>query len=182
MAEVQDGLVSHVRRPRSVVVVVLAGATLLVAGAATALLRDAPDVTGRAAAVELTDFEGERFTLGGYEGTPLVVNFWASWCPSCTAEMPAFERVYQRLDQRVEFLGINYKDSRDAAEKLARATGVTYRLAEDQRGEAFAAFGGIGMPTTVFIDEAGDVVEVVAGGLSEEQLASLIEEHFGVSA
>jgi cytochrome c biogenesis protein CcmG/thiol:disulfide interchange protein DsbE len=151
---------------------------------AVVLLRPAPDPGKRetaAIAATLVDFDGEAFTLDEYRGTPLVVNFWASWCPSCAAEMPAFESVYQEFKGEVEFVGINNKDNRQAALELAQSTGVTYRLAEDAGGEVFAALGGAGMPTTVFIDGSGGVVETVAGGLSGDQLAGLIEEHLEVT-
>lgn len=111
-----------------------------------------------------------------------MVNFWASWCPSCAAEMPAFEQVHQRFDETVEFLGVNHSDRRSSAEELADSTGVTYRLAEDPDGELFAAFGGTGMPTTAFIDADGGVAEVVVGQISAEQLTSLIQEHLEVSS
>ncbi|MFN2388512.1 MAG: TlpA family protein disulfide reductase [Actinomycetota bacterium] len=130
----------------------------------------------------LTDFAGGRFTLESYRGRPMVVNFWASWCPSCAAEMPAFEQVHQRFDGTVEFLGVNHSDRRSSAEELARSTGVTYRLAEDPRGQLFTALSGTGMPTTAFIAADGDISEVVAGQLNEEQLTSLIQEHLEVSS
>lgn len=131
--------------------------------------------------VEMTDFEGQTFTLDSYEGTPLVLNFWASWCPNCIAEMPDFERVSQAVGNRVEFLGVNQRDRHGAAVDLAGKTKVTYRLARDPQGRVFDAFGGAGMPTTVFIDADGNVVDVVTGQLSAELLAQRIEQSFGVT-
>ncbi len=160
---------------------------LVVLGAASAiwLLREGASSSDEDQAhlsVALTDFDGGRFTLESYRGRPMVVNFWASWCPSCAAEMPAFEQVHQRLRGSVDFVGVNQSDRRSSAEELARSTGVTYRLAEDPEGQLFNAFGGRGMPTTVFIDAGGGIAEVVVGQLSEEQLTSLIQEHLEVSS
>ncbi len=160
----------------------MAAVVLLAAGAiGVVLVRAAPERETAASAVALVDFDGDAFTLDEYRGTPLVVNFWASWCPSCAAEMPAFESVYQDFKGEVEFVGINNNDNRQAALELARSTGVTYRLAEDAAGKAFAALGGTGMPTTVFIDASGGVVETVAGGLTGDQLTGLIEQHLEVT-
>jgi cytochrome c biogenesis protein CcmG/thiol:disulfide interchange protein DsbE len=131
--------------------------------------------------VEMTDFGGERFALADFGGTPVVLNFWASWCPNCVAEMPDFERVHQDLEGQVAFLGVNQRDSRSAADDLAEETGVTYRLARDPAGRVYDAFGGTGMPTTAFIDADGNVVDVVVGQLSESQLRDYIQRHFGVS-
>ncbi len=141
-----------------------------------------PSVSGTASSgatapeIQLTDFEGERFALSDYSGTPVVLNFWASWCPSCAAEMPAFEKVHRDLDGEVAFIGIDQRDQRSAADDLARRTGVTYRLAEDPDGRAFDAFGAAGMPTTVFIDPQGNISDVVTGQLSEDQLRVYISE------
>lgn len=146
------------------------GGDVAVSGTVT-LGGPAPDIT-------MTDFEGERFELSDFEGKPLVVNFWASWCPNCVAEMPDFERVHQATAGEIGFLGINQSDARNAAEELARQTGVTYRLASDPQGEIFNAFGGAGMPTTVFIDASGAVVDVVVGQLSKETLTEYVERSF----
>ena len=144
-------------------------------------------VDGRAAPggtspdVHLVDFNGKPFSLSEYRGTPVVLNFWASWCPNCVAEMPDFERVHQELKGQVEFVGIDQRDDRRSAEDLAHETGVTYRLAEDPDGRVFDAFGGVGMPTTAFIDSDGNVVDVVTGQLNEELLRDYIDRSFGVA-
>ncbi len=143
-------------------------------------------VIGRASAgetapdVEMVDFDGELVTLSDYAGTPVVLNFWASWCPFCIAEMPDFERVSQATTGRVAFIGVNLQDDAGLAKSLAGETGVTYRLTRDPQGVVYAAFGGIGMPTTVFVDASGIVREVVTGQMSETQLRSKIAEHFSV--
>ena len=142
-------------------------------------------VEGRAAPgrtspdVQLVDFDGDQFALSDYHGTPVVLNFWASWCPNCVAEMPDFEKVHQDVKEQVAFIGIDQRDDRSAAEDLAHQTGVTYRLAEDPDGRVFDAFGGVGMPTTVFIDADGRVVDVVTGQLNEALLRDLINRSFG---
>jgi cytochrome c biogenesis protein CcmG, thiol:disulfide interchange protein DsbE len=159
-------------------------AALVVAGFAVfSLSRSAEVGSGSGVdAMVLTDFDGEEFSLRDYGGSPVVVNFWASWCPSCIAEMPAFEKVHQDIGDEVAFLGIDQRDSRGPAEALAKETGVTYRLAEDPNGRLFDAFGGVGMPTTVFISAEGTVAEVVVGQLTESQLRSLIATTLGVSS
>lgn len=130
--------------------------------------------------VAMVDFDGELVTLSAYAGTPVVLNFWASWCPFCIAEMPDFERVSQATADQVAFIGVNLQDDAGLAKSLAGETGVTYLLTRDPQGVVFAAFGGIGMPTTVFVDASGIVREVVTGQMSESQLRSKIAEHFSV--
>lgn len=159
-------------------------ATAAVAAALTFAPESDVAVSGRtgvgepAPDVAMTDFDGKRFELADYRGTPLVVNFWASWCPSCVAEMPDFEKVHRAVGGKVEFLGINHSDAPESAERLAKDTGVTYRLARDQQGEVFQAFGALGMPTTVFIDADGNVIDLVVGQLTAEGLMDYIERSF----
>jgi peroxiredoxin len=131
--------------------------------------------------VELPGLRGGRVRLADLRGRPVVLNFWASWCPPCAAEMPEFQRVHQRLGDRVAFLGVNQRDQAQAAEQLARSSGVTYPLAVDPAGQAFDAFGGLGMPTTVLIGADGTVADIFAGQLDETLLAERIRTVMGVA-
>ena len=122
-------------------------------------------------------FDGSTATLAAYQGRPLVVNFWASWCPSCVAEMSAaFRPVQQELGDQVAFVGFNIQDRRDRAIELVEETGVLFDLAEDPQGDLYAELGGIGMPFTVFVNEHGEIVHEHNGPLSRSQLRSQIEE------
>ncbi len=132
--------------------------------------------------VALPTFDGEQLRLSELQGRPLVLNFWASWCAPCVAEMPAFEQVHQELGDQVTFVGINQRDQPEQAARLARDVGVTYTLAQDAEGRSFDAFGAFGMPTTVFIQADGTVVEIVTGQLDEQLLTENIETHLGVTA
>ena len=135
-------------------------------------------VGAAAPAVNMVAFDGEPVTLSQFEGTPVVLNFWATWCPFCVAEMPDFESVNQAADGRVQFIGVNIQDDAGAADDLAVETGVSYLLTRDPQGVVYSAFGGVAMPTTVFIGADGIVDEVVTGALTEGQLSNKLVEHF----
>lgn len=122
-------------------------------------------------------FDGERTSLRAFEGEPLVVNFWASWCPPCVAEMPEFERVHLARQGEVRFVGLNTQDDLAAAEALVTQTGVTYDLGLDPDGELFRDLEVIAMPSTYFVNAAGAVVHRHAGILSQSRLGELIDEH-----
>lgn len=117
-----------------------------------------------------------------YADRPLVINFFASWCPNCIAEMPEFERVHALLGDRVAFLGVSQSDARGASIDLARQTGITYETAIDERGEFFRAVGGVGMPTTIFVRPGGEIAEVWVGELNADALKELVADQFGVVA
>ncbi|MCL1601244.1 MAG: TlpA family protein disulfide reductase [Actinomycetia bacterium] len=128
--------------------------------------------------VVLEGFDGTAVAISSLRGGPAVVNFWASWCFPCLAELPGFENVYQAHGDSVQFLGINLSDDPASAQSVVEDTGITYPLARDPRGEAFTAFGGLGMPTTVFLDEEGRVVELYTGELTARELEAKIIEYF----
>jgi thiol-disulfide isomerase/thioredoxin len=126
--------------------------------------------------VALEFFDGSSQQLSEFQGRPVVLNFWASWCPACISEMPAFGEVDRRFGDEVEFIGINMQEvDLDAAERLVAQTEVDYRLAHDRDGALFNLFGGIAMPTTVFISATGVVEQVHAGALFEQDLTAIIE-------
>jgi thiol-disulfide isomerase/thioredoxin len=138
------------------------------------------DGSDRVAAPEvvLEDFEGNAVTISSLQGQPAVVNFWASWCIPCLAELPGFEGVYQTYGDSVQFLGINLADDPASAQYVVADTGITYPLARDPEGEAFTAFGALGMPTTVFLDAEGRVVELYTGELTAGELEAKIVDYF----
>ncbi|MGI9609258.1 MAG: TlpA family protein disulfide reductase [Acidimicrobiia bacterium] len=129
---------------------------------------------------QFVTFEGESVSLATYVGQPVVLNFWASWCPSCVAEMSAaFRPVQLDLGNEITFIGMNIQDERDLANELLEETGVVWISAEDQTGELYLDLGGIAMPFTVFLDASGNIVEKHNGPLTEGQLRDKIETAFG---
>ena len=132
----------------------------------------------RAPSLAFPLFDGSTATFAAYEGKPLVVNFWASWCPSCVAELSAAIRpVQEYAGDGVGFLGVNLQDSRTKALELIEETGVQFDLAEDD-GALYQELRGIGMPFTVFISAAGEVVDKHNGPLTKGQLEDKIHENF----
>lgn len=126
-------------------------------------------------------FDGQVARLTDWQGTPLVVNFWASWCPPCVAEMgEAFEPLHQELGTKVAFVGLNLQDERARAHDVAERTGVTYTLGWDPAGIMFSGFRGIGMPTTVLINAEGEIVSTHAGALTRDQLRTLVQTNLNV--
>lgn len=162
--------------------VALAGLTLLLLVPDRSEERSADD-GGRGTRlleIELATFDGapaRLADLGG--GKAMVVNFFASWCGPCVREMPDFEEVHGRRGAEVRFVGINLQDSVAAATQLIVDTGVTYDVVRDERGELFRAVDGFGMPTTVFLSAAGDIVDLHSGELSPGALETRIDDLLG---
>jgi thiol-disulfide isomerase/thioredoxin len=119
------------------------------------------------------DYEGMR-------DRPVVLNFFASWCPFCVGEMPAFEQVHRDLGPKVVFLGVSQSDSRSASIDLVKEAGVTYATGIDAQGSFFNAIGTASMPTTLFVRPGGTIAYVQAGPLDEKTLTDYIGRYLGV--
>ena len=164
----------------AIVAVVAAGATMLLRTRA-----NPRDTKGGRVSVDGVVLEGfgspSRIDLAAYHGRPLVINYWASWCAFCIAEMPGFQKEYERVGSTVAFVGVDIMDQLDAARTLRQEARVRYTLATDRDGSVFRRLGGgLGMPTTFFVGRDGVVVERYVGPLTREALAKRLHEHFGV--
>lgn len=113
-------------------------------------------------------------------GQPLVINFWATWCEPCRAEMPDFQAIHEAADGRITLLGINHQDAPRLARDFVDELGITYPMLRDPSGRYLRANGGFGMPTTLFVAPDGQIRYRQTGPLDAEGFAELLEEHFAV--
>ncbi len=121
------------------------------------------------------DEEGEQVKLSDFYGKPIVLNFWASWCPPCKEEMPYFETVNSEYGQDVQFLMVNMVGSRaDETEHVASdfitQSGYTFPVFYDTNQDAAYTYGVYSLPTTYFIDENANIIAGAQGSISEEML------------
>ncbi|MEO8476308.1 MAG: TlpA disulfide reductase family protein [Actinomycetota bacterium] len=121
------------------------------------------------------DVAGYEALLTELRGTPVVVNFWASWCGPCEAEAPRFEAAAARYGDRVQFLGVDILDDRGSAAAFLDRYGLQYPNVFDPTGSTRTALGSIGQPVTVFYDAQGNLVAKVDGEISEPDLTANLE-------
>lgn len=164
--------------PRLLIGITLGLVAVLIVLVATSLLQSEsdPEATTETVEASFTYFDGSDGNLSDFRGQPLVLNFWASWCPPCIAEMPDLQAVYTDYKDRVDFLGLNMQETNiENARALVEETGVRYPLGNDPDGAIYNSFGGIAMPTTVLISADGEVVNVHGGILTAGQLSNMID-------
>ncbi len=122
------------------------------------------------------DYDGEEVLLSGYFGKPIVLNFWASWCPPCKAEMPTFNEMYQDLKDDVHFVMVDLVDGqRETVEKgkaYIEEQGFAFPVLFDTDGAAGYVYQVSSIPTTFFIDKDGYVVSYHQGMMDAIQLQS----------
>ena len=134
-------------------------------------------------------YQGEA-VLGGKEttfhqvfqqGKPVVLNFWAGLCPPCQAEMPAFQRAYDAQQGKIIILGLDvgpflHLGSYFDAIALYNRLEIQYPLAFAETATPLRLYSVQGMPTTVFFDARGQVVDKVTGALDEQQLQAHVRK------
>lgn len=132
-----------------------------------------------APSIELARLDGERLELADLRGQVVVINFWASWCPPCRAEMPALERAYQADRERgLEILAVNttYQDQLGAARSFVAERDLSFPILLDRTGETANRYRMRALPTTYFVDREGVIRKVIVGGpMSEATLRSTVD-------
>ncbi len=131
----------------------------------------APDFT-------VEDSSGKSVKLSDLRGKPVVLNFWASWCPPCKAEMPDFEKVYADVGDEVSFMMVDLVGDRETKEdgaEFIKEQGFTFPVYFDVAGEGAMNYGITSIPTTLLIDAEGYIVTGSQGMIDEESLRKGIE-------
>jgi cytochrome c biogenesis protein CcmG/thiol:disulfide interchange protein DsbE len=127
--------------------------------------RDAGDAWAKAAS------DGD-VSLSELRGTPLVLNFWASWCDPCRAEAKVLEKAWkQQAGDDVLFLGLDAQDAREDARDFIAQFGITFPHVRDPGNDTQRAWGVTGLPETYFIAADGKVVGHVIGTVDAAQLS-----------
>ncbi|SIQ23895.1 TlpA family protein disulfide reductase [Micromonospora avicenniae] len=113
---------------------------------------------------------------------PAVINVWASWCPPCRKELPAFQRLSKRAGDRIHVIGVNSQDSRSAAQSIGEDLGIGFPMLVDQGTALQRALNRNAFPLTLLVDAQGRVVHTDASGaLDDASLGELVREHLGVA-
>lgn len=126
--------------------------------------------------IELADLNEQPVGLKDFQGRPLVVNLWASWCPPCRREMPALSRSQQQHPE-IDFLFVNQREAAPIVENfLSRLEIVLDNVLLDTRGQITEQLGLRGLPTTLFFDPSGRLVDTHMGELSQARLEQYLRE------
>ena len=163
-----------------IMVILVAGAAWTAASRVPAGAEQATRERARRATpgIELDTLGGGKFRLADHIGKPVVINFWATWCPPCRAELPALEEVYRNnRDKELVVVGVDVAESPDEVAKFVAEAGVTFPIALDTSGETTELYRIQGMPTTFFVGRDGRIHDTVIGGpLSKAVIESQVAE------
>lgn len=125
----------------------------------------------------LQDMDGVEHQLSDYRGQPVIINFWATWCPPCRAEMPSMERAWDKIkDQGVAMLAIDVGEDEDTIFTFLGDYPANFTVLLDQSGTVSEQWPMRGLPTTFIISPEGKIVYQAIGGREwdDEQLLNQI--------
>ncbi|MFN2187739.1 MAG: TlpA family protein disulfide reductase [Candidatus Promineifilaceae bacterium] len=137
---------------------------------------EAPIPGHRAPTFTLETTTEETVSLADFAGKPVVLNFWATWCPPCRAEIPHFQDTSLKYDGLAVILGIDQGEPLPIVADFAASFGVTYPLLLDSNSDVNRQYNVSALPTTIFIDADGVVSEVYSGMINSAVLEDRIEK------
>jgi len=119
------------------------------------------------------EYDQVTIKLSELKGTPVVLNFWASWCTTCKDEQPLLESAWRHYKDQVMFLGLSHLDQDKNARAWLQCYDVTYPNALDKGGKVYNAYHVQGVPETFFIDAEGNIADYYVGAIPN---ASILDQ------
>jgi thiol-disulfide isomerase/thioredoxin len=121
--------------------------------------------------------DGKSVTMEQLKGKVVMVNFWATWCPTCKAEMPQWQKFYDaHKAQGFELIAVSIDEDENELKKQAKERGFTFPMAwrfDDKTDDNFGDV--IGTPTLYIVDKNGKIAWTKRGRVTPEQLAAVVE-------
>ena len=139
-------------------------------------LTEAPIAGYLAPSFTLTSHQGEEMSLADFQGQPVVLNFWATWCPPCRAEIPHLQDASLKYNGQVAIIGIDQGEPLTLVADFVAQFGVSYPMLLDLNSDVNREYNVRALPTTIFIDSNGVVREVYTGIINGAVLEDRIEQ------
>jgi thiol-disulfide isomerase/thioredoxin len=155
---------------RIIVAVVIAAVAII----AVIAYSQTKDDAAEAKALTGTTLGGQPFDLVELRGKPVVINFFASWCPPCNSEAPDLV-AFSAAHPEAQVIGVAVNDERADTEAFVSKYGITYPVVFDPEGGSGNDWGVTGIPTTYFLDAQGNVQDTIVGAASREQFEASFE-------
>lgn len=134
-----------------------------------------PTVGARAPAFDLASLNGGRIKLATMLRRPLIINFWATWCPPCVREMPLLARTYNRYRGRINMIGIDEQEPASQVRSFVRSVHASYPIALDSTGDVEYAYQISSIPSTFFIGRSGIIQAIHHGALTPRRLPVMVK-------
>jgi peroxiredoxin len=147
----------------------------------TSLSRSSNSLAQASGGTTASDFtllspDGQEISLSDYEGRVILVNWWATWCPPCKAEMPAINAFYEthKADGFV-VLAVNSQEGASTVKSFIQDNGFTFPVLLDSQGQVMERYHVRALPTSFIIDRHGVIQHIQTGEISSRQLEAIVE-------
>jgi len=128
-----------------------------------------------APAFSLQTIDGSTISLADYKGKkPVILDFWATWCPNCRRDIPHQNDWYKKYKDKVGVIGIDLQEDPSVVKAFAAQFGIAYPMALDPNAETSRAYGASYTNYHILIDKDGRIVKTIPGDISEQDFLSLI--------
>ena len=128
----------------------------------------------------LSDLDGNEISLSNLRGKPVIVNFWATWCPPCREEMPAIETLYQQYKYLgVEIIGIGMMENENRVREFVEEGNYNWTFAIDTKGEISWDYRVVAIPTSFFIDSQGIISSIHRGPMNTSDIEDNLKKMMG---
>ncbi|ANU10315.1 cytochrome c biogenesis protein [Planococcus antarcticus DSM 14505] len=129
---------------------------------------------------QLTALDGQEVTLSDYQGQKVLLNFWATWCPPCRAEMPHMQTYFDEHaeDENVVILSVNLTTEDKGLEEIEEFVeefGLEFAIPMDEKGDVGATYQAVSIPTSYMIDTEGRIQNKVVGPMDLPMMEQLVE-------
>lgn len=127
---------------------------------------------------QLQSLDGKELKLSDLKGKKVILNFWASWCPPCKAEMPHFQKFYlDHMNENIEIIAINLTTQEDSKTDIVEFVddyGLTFPVLLDFNGVLGKTYQAITIPTSYMIDSQGFIRKKIVGPMNQELLEQVV--------
>ncbi len=140
-------------------------------------LAPAPEIGHPAPDFTLVDLNGNEVTLSDFRGKTVFINFWATWCPPCRAEMPEIEAIYQKYkDKGVVVIGVDILEPEDVVRQFVEQGGYSWTFVLDATGAVSDDYKVTAIPISFFIDREGIIQAVNIGAMTKRDMEIKLAE------
>lgn len=131
----------------------------------------------------LTTLDNETVKLSQFRGKPVLINFWATWCPPCREELPLLVKTHQANKDRLVILGVDMDKAEDTGivRDRVREVGIEYLTLLDPKNEVTNRYQVRAYPTTLFLDKNGVIQRITVGQLTEDTLKAALERIYSIN-
>ena len=123
----------------------------------------------------LQDLKGNEVSISDFQGKKVFINFWATWCPNCKVEMPHMQTIWKELGEEVVVVAVDIGESKDTVNKYIDKEGYTFKVLLDEENEIAGKFGVTAVPTSILLDENGNLIYGVRGAMTYESMVKFVK-------